>query len=110
VRSREPDSAGWERKMPESAIDKPFQFGLVSLFVATSAVAVAISVLKQLGLGTFIGFLIVVSITVLVTEGVVCVGGETRWSSRILRWAGLIAFVWWLALLADGIIHLVRAD
>src|SRR5258708_6146611 len=49
ARSRERESAGRERRMAEIATDKPFQFSLWSLFVATSAIAVAFGLLKWLG-------------------------------------------------------------
>ena len=38
---------------------EPFQFGLWSLFVVTSAIAVAFGVLNELGPGPLVGFLIV---------------------------------------------------
>src|SRR5258708_1645287 len=49
ARSRERESAGRERRMAEIATDKPFQFSLWSLCVATSAIAVAFGLLKWLG-------------------------------------------------------------
>ncbi len=91
--------------MPETATNKPFQFGLASLFVATSAVAVAFGVVHWFGPDGFVGLVIVASITVFIASiSAWLVGGlvsdaETSWSSRLLRWAWQCAAVSWLALL-----------